>query len=63
MGWGNATPILPYGKQLVRHRQMLQRFFSEDRTSNYEDMQLQAACEVLKRLLRSPGSYDEAFSR
>jgi hypothetical protein len=63
MGWGNATPLLPYGKQLTRHRQMLQQFFSPDHTSNYQHMQMKAAIDVLKDLSCTPEAYEKAFAR
>jgi cytochrome P450 len=61
MGWGQNTAFIPWGKELIRHRKILNQFLYKKSVEGYRSIQMDAAHFLLQDLLSHPGECKQAF--
>ncbi|EJC97587.1 cytochrome P450 [Fomitiporia mediterranea MF3/22] len=57
--WDWFVPVMPYGDELRRARQLMYRFFQPAAVVDYTETQTQAAHKMLQSLLTSPDKFPE----
>ncbi|KIK87086.1 hypothetical protein PAXRUDRAFT_14451 [Paxillus rubicundulus Ve08.2h10] len=62
-GWEWATALARYGPRLRQHRRLYHQSFHAGASMSYRPRQLQAAYEMLARILDDPTHYAEHFDR
>ncbi|KAJ7865109.1 cytochrome P450 [Mycena olivaceomarginata] len=60
-GWTSALMLLPYGKQLVKARQMHQSYLGRQKCADYQPMQVEEARTLVLNLLSSEADQYETF--
>nr|GAT55001.1 cytochrome P450 [Mycena chlorophos] len=60
-GFGTATTLLPYGKRLMKHRQMHNAYLSKQTCVNHQSMQAMEAQNLIQNLLASPPEEYEIY--
>ncbi|KAF9459534.1 cytochrome P450 [Collybia nuda] len=63
MGWNATMALLPYGKQLRRHRRMVQQYLASSKCLDYQPIQRREARSLLQNLLRNSDSREHCLRR
>ncbi|KIJ48489.1 hypothetical protein M422DRAFT_162762 [Sphaerobolus stellatus SS14] len=58
-GWDWNVAFMRYGERWRRHRRTFHQYFNANAVKEYEGVQVDAACDLIRRLYSTPEDYEE----